>query len=152
MLNPVGASRWGASLPAPPVDNAPAHLLHNAAMANTPRRRPTTPTARRDSASGLWTIRHYRLFQHARLELHPSVTVLVGLENDTGKSTLLDALRLYGHITQTAGFRGPLSEQDFWNRGAGDAIRRRVNRWRGKCVGARPGPSMPRLGGIAVER
>jgi hypothetical protein len=56
-------------------------------------------------------IHHFKLFHHARLDLHPETTVLVGL-NDVGKSVLLEAIYLYGQI-QLAGFRGPLSDKSF---------------------------------------
>jgi predicted ATPase len=56
-------------------------------------------------------IDHFKLFQHARLDVHPATTVLVGL-NDVGKSVLLEAIYLYGQI-QLAGFRGPLSDKSF---------------------------------------
>ncbi|MEZ4300774.1 MAG: AAA family ATPase [Polyangiaceae bacterium] len=71
-------------------------------------------------------LHNYRLFKRARLAVHPRVTVLVGL-NDVGKSTLLDAIRLYGLIEQQAGFRGPLSDEDF--SGTGELATRLVAEW-----------------------
>ncbi len=56
-------------------------------------------------------IHHFKLFQYARLDVHPQTTVLVGL-NDVGKSVLFNAIYLYGQI-QRAGFRGPLSDEIF---------------------------------------
>lgn len=52
-------------------------------------------------------IEHFKLFRHARLDVHPETTVLVGV-NDVGKSVLLEAISLYGHV-QRLGFRGLLS-------------------------------------------
>lgn len=56
-------------------------------------------------------IHQFKLFQYARLDVHPQTTVLVGL-NDVGKSVLFHAIYLYGQI-QRAGFRGPLSDERF---------------------------------------
>ena len=53
-------------------------------------------------------VESYRLFRSARLELEEDVTILVGL-NDTGKSTLLNALARYETVIHDLGFRGPLS-------------------------------------------
>lgn len=71
-------------------------------------------------------VRHFRIFERERLDVHPSVTVLVG-SNDTGKSTLLEAIRLYGIIVQRAGFRGPLSDEQF--SGTGEQATRFVAEW-----------------------
>lgn len=40
-------------------------------------------------------LRNFRAFSHARVELEPDITVLIG-RNDVGKSTLLDAITRYG--------------------------------------------------------
>lgn len=61
-------------------------------------------------------VRNFRLFRRATLHLHPDVNVLVGL-NDTGKSTLLEALYLYG-LVQRVGFRAVLERDDFEATGA----------------------------------
>lgn len=51
------------------------------------------------------------MFRRERLEVHPEATVLVGL-NDVGKSTLLEAMRLYG-VVGRIGFRELLASEDF---------------------------------------
>lgn len=60
-------------------------------------------------------VQNFRLFQRADLRLHPEVNVLVGL-NDTGKSTLLEAMYLYG-LVQRLGFRAVLERDDFYATG-----------------------------------
>lgn len=59
---------------------------------------------------GAFSITNFRLFRHERVELHPEVTVFVG-RNDVGKTSILEALYLYGVMCQRAGFRGPLSDE-----------------------------------------
>lgn len=60
-------------------------------------------------------VRNFKIFRREKVEVHPEVTVLVGL-NDVGKTSLLEAMNLYGKIQQ-AGFRGPLSDEDFMTSG-----------------------------------
>ncbi len=60
-------------------------------------------------------VQNFRLFRKAELRLHPEVNVLVGL-NDTGKSTLLEAMYLYG-LVQRLGFRAVLERDDFYATG-----------------------------------
>jgi len=60
-------------------------------------------------------VQNFRLFQKAEFRLHPEVNVLVGL-NDTGKSTLLEAMYLYG-LVQRLGFRAVLERDDFYATG-----------------------------------
>ena len=40
-------------------------------------------------------LRNFRAFSHARIDLEPDITVLIG-RNDVGKSTLLEAISMYG--------------------------------------------------------
>jgi predicted ATPase len=56
-------------------------------------------------------VENFRLFKKTRFELHPDVTVIVGL-NDSGKSTLLEAMNFYGQV-QRVGFRKVLERDDF---------------------------------------
>ncbi len=60
-------------------------------------------------------VENFRLFKKVRLELHSGVTVIVGL-NDTGKSTLLEAMYSYGQV-QRVGFRKVLERDDFEDTG-----------------------------------
>lgn len=63
-------------------------------------------------------LENFRLFTDERLELEDDVTILVGV-NDTGKSTLLDALAQYNVIIHGTGFREPLSAIDVRGPAAG---------------------------------
>ncbi|HWN71664.1 MAG TPA: AAA family ATPase, partial [Haliangium sp.] len=56
-------------------------------------------------------IEHCKLFRHARLDVHPEITVLVGA-NDVGKSVLLEAISLYGELQQV-GLRDLLDDARF---------------------------------------
>lgn len=95
-------------------------------MDSTPAPAPEPPEKGAQARLQAFEAHHFRLFKRERLEVHPSVTVLVGL-NDVGKSTLLDAIRLYGVIEQRAGFRGPLSDETF--SGTGEKATRFIAQW-----------------------
>lgn len=69
-------------------------------------------------------VENFRLFHRERLEVHPEVTVLVGV-NDVGKSTLLEAIRLYG-VAQGS-LRAVLSSEDF--QGTADQAVRFTAEW-----------------------
>lgn len=58
-------------------------------------------------------LRNFRAFSHARIELEPDITVLIG-RNDVGKSTLLDAITLYG---STLGEARQWQEKGIWGIG-----------------------------------
>jgi len=69
-------------------------------------------------------VQSFRLFRRERLEVHPEVTVLVGV-NDVGKSTLLEAIRLYGAAQRN--LRRTLTGEDF--QGTGDQAVRFTAEW-----------------------
>lgn len=75
---------------------------------------PIPPRARLRS----FEVENFRLFRKEKLELEDDVTILVGL-NDTGKSTLLNALSRYETIIHESGFREPLSGAEASGQDAG---------------------------------
>ena len=58
-------------------------------------------------------LRNFRAFSHARVELEPDITVLIG-RNDVGKSTLLEAISRYG---STLGEGSQGSDKTLWGIG-----------------------------------
>src|SRR5256885_510985 len=72
-----------------------------------PPPRPPPPRVRLRSFS----VRGFRLLRDVRLDVHPEVTIVVGL-NDVGKSTLLEALFLYGTPQRFFGFQNVLNNRD----------------------------------------
>lgn len=70
-------------------------------------------------------VRNFRMLRSVTLKVHPEITVLVGL-NDVGKTSLLQAIYLYGQI-QKAGYRGPLSDDDFTT--TGDEVTQFLATW-----------------------
>lgn len=70
-------------------------------------------------------VRNFRMLRSVTLKVHPEITVLVGL-NDVGKTSLLQAIYLYGLI-QKAGFRGPLSDDRFTT--TGDEVTQLIAVW-----------------------
>jgi hypothetical protein len=90
--------------------------------------------ARAGGADGVslvaFEIEHFKLFRHARLDVHPEITVLVGA-NDVGKSVLLEAISLCGKI-QRVGFRGLLSDERFGG-ARGEPTRLTAESWNPKA-------------------
>ena len=71
-------------------------------------------------------VQNFRVFKHEILSVDSLVTVLIGL-NDTGKTTLLEAMYRYGQIASKKGFRDALKDEDF--SGVGENATRFVADW-----------------------
>jgi energy-coupling factor transporter ATP-binding protein EcfA2 len=108
------------------LDKRESAALNSAKPMESPPSPPPVAPSKPRATLRAFEVHNYRLFKHERIEIHPEVTVLVG-ENDVGKTTLLDAMSLYGRIAQGTRLRPALESDEF--EGTGEQATRFVAEW-----------------------